>query len=175
MKKTMDTVTPDQMMNTVIQDMLPWIEENLFDESLKVRIVTERSGYGHWHFQRVFHEKMGITAATYIRIRRIARAAFSLAFTEKAIIDIVVENGYSSQQNFNRTFKSFFTISPSVFRKTCCGRESVFKALTKDIYLKYSWIFFDNMFPVEIKNRCPGRAGFSHKERINPEVSFCDL
>ncbi|ORM68890.1 helix-turn-helix domain-containing protein [Pantoea rwandensis] len=153
MGKEMATVNPDQkietarskIMGAVIQDILPWIEANLSDESIRVRNVTERSGYGHWHFQRVFRKQTGINLATYIRIRRIVRAAFSVAFTEKEIIDIAIENGFSSQQNFSRTFKGYFKVAPTIFRKTCSGREGMFSALTKDIRNEYAWIFFERV------------------------------
>jgi AraC-like DNA-binding protein len=151
MGKAMETVNPDQKMETarskimgaVIQDILPWIEANLSNESIRVRNVTERSGYGHWHFQRVFRKQTGINLATYIRIRRIVRAAFSVAFTEKEIIDIAIENGFSSQQNFSRTFKYYFKVSPTTFRKTCSGREGMFRTLTKDMQHKFDWMFFE--------------------------------
>jgi len=151
MGKVMKAVNPDQKMETargkimgaVIQDILPWIESNLSDESIRVRSVTERSGYGHWHFQRVFRKQTGINLATYIRIRRIVRAAFSVAFTEKEIIDIAIENGFSSQQNFSRTFKGYFKIAPTIFRKTCSGREGIFRTLTKEIQDEYDWIFYE--------------------------------
>jgi AraC-like DNA-binding protein len=150
MGKVMTTVNPDQKMETarskimgaVIQDILPWIEANLSDESIRIRNVTERSGYGHWHFQRVFRKQTGINLATYIRIRRIVRAAFSVAFSEKEIIDIAIENGFSSQQNFSRTFKYYFKVSPTTFRKNCSGREGIFRTLTKDIQHEFDWVFF---------------------------------
>mgnify|MGYP004706282939 FL=1 len=152
----MATVNPDQKMETarskilgaVIRDILPWIEANLSDESIRVRNVTERSGYGHWHFQRVFRRQTGINLATYIRIRRIVRAAFSVAFTDKEIIDIAIENGFSSQQNFSRTFKFYFKVSPTHFRKACSGREGIFTTLTKDIQQNYDWMFFERANPL---------------------------
>ncbi|XXN66720.1 helix-turn-helix domain-containing protein (plasmid) [Enterobacter ludwigii] len=147
----METVNPNQKMETarskimgaVIQDILPWIEANLSDESIRVRSVTERSGYGHWHFQRVFRKQTGVNLATYIRIRRIVRAAYSVAFTEKEIIDIAIENGFSSQQNFSRSFNCHFRVAPTTFRKKCKGREVIFKMMTSDIQYAYDWIFFD--------------------------------
>lgn len=149
----METVNTDQkietarskIMGAVIQDIIPWIEANLSDESIRVRNVTERSGYGHWHFQRVFRKQTGINLATYIRIRRIVRSAFSVAFSDKEIIDIAIENGFSSQQNFSRTFKFYFKIAPTIFRKTCLGREVIFKALTGEIHRDYGWFFFERI------------------------------
>jgi len=131
-----------QIMDAVIKDMLPWIEENLTDESIRIRSVTARSGYGHWHFQRVFRQHTGISLATYIRVRRVVRAAFSVAFSDKCIFDIAIENGFSSQQNFSRTFKEYLTLSPVFFRQACSGEEAAFEKLTLALHRDYALLFF---------------------------------
>lgn len=146
-----ETVNPVQkmasarskVMGAVIEDIIPWIEANLADESIRVRSVTQRSGYGHWHFQRVFRKQTGINLATYIRIRRIVRAAYSVAFTDKDIIDIAMENGFSSQQNFSRTFKNYFNVAPTIFRRTCSGHDVAFRKLTHNVEINYPWLFFE--------------------------------
>lgn len=138
--RKMDSVR-SKMIDVVIDEILPWIDAHLSDESVRIKTVTERSGYGHWHFQRMFREQTGYNLATYIRLRRISRAAVSLAFTEKGIIEIAIENGFSSQQSFNRTFKKHFDISPNFFRKTCSGHEAMFNKLTRDRYRDYEFFF----------------------------------
>jgi len=134
--------TRRDIMDAVINDILPWIEENLFDESLRIKSVTARSGYGHWHFQRLFRQHTGINLATYIRVRRIIRAAFSVALSDKGIFDIAIENGFSSQQNFSRTFKEYLNLSPIFFRQACSGQEAAFRQLTLDLHRDYAFLFF---------------------------------
>jgi AraC-like DNA-binding protein len=126
----------------VIRDILPWIEEILSDERVRVKTITDKSGYGHWHFQRVFRAQTGYNLAEYIRVRRIARAAYSVAFTDKEIIDIALENGFTSQQNFSRTFKKYLLLPPTLFRKACSGRDIVFRTFTRDLHKNYAGVFF---------------------------------
>ncbi len=130
------------MQHAVIRDILPWIEDILPDETLRVRTVTEKSGYGHWHFQRVFRLETGYNLAEYIRLRRVARAAVLVAFTDKDILDIAIENGFTSQQNFSRIFKKYLQIAPTLFRKKCCGREGVYKEFTRELQANYAGVFF---------------------------------
>jgi len=40
--------------------------------------------------------------------------------------DVACENGFTSQQNFSRTFKKYFNQTPSRFRKVCSGQEDIF-------------------------------------------------
>ncbi|KQN55403.1 helix-turn-helix domain-containing protein (plasmid) [Erwinia sp. E602] len=124
----------NKITDAVIEGILPWIDKNLSDESIRVRTVTERSGYGHWHFQRLFRQGTGINLAAYIRLRRIARAAHLIAFTNKGMLEIAVENGFSCQQNFTRTFKSYFAITPTQFRRKYANRAEAFRILTEELY-----------------------------------------
>lgn len=104
-------------ITSVVQDIIPWIEENLDDERIRVSTVTRKSGYGHSHFQRVFRKQTGYNLAEYIRTRRLIRAAHSLLFTNKDIMQIAFDNGFTSQQTFSRTFRKYLNVPPAAFRK----------------------------------------------------------
>lgn len=150
----MASLHSDQKMETarskikgaVIRDILPWIEENLFDEAIPVKTVTKKSGYGHWHFQRIFREQTGYNLAQYIRLRRVVRAAFSVAFTNKGILDIAIENGFSSQQNFSRIFKKYLNVPPALFRRQCSGEEVYFENFTRELNQNYEGKGFEPSF-----------------------------
>lgn len=135
----------NKIISNVIKDILPWIEENLYDECFRVKAVSHRSGYSRWHFQRVFREQTGYNLATYIRVRRIARAAHSIAFTDKDLKDVACENGFTSQQNFSRTFKKYFDKTPSRFRKECSGQEDNFYRISGKICKEYEGVFFKTL------------------------------
>ncbi|MCW1873010.1 MULTISPECIES: helix-turn-helix domain-containing protein [Erwiniaceae] len=104
-------------IKSVVQDILPWIEDNLDNERIRVSTVTRKSGYGHSHFQRVFRKQTGYNLAEYIRTRRLIRAAQSLLFTDKDIMQIAFDNGFTSQQTFSRTFRKYLNVPPATFRK----------------------------------------------------------
>lgn len=103
-------------IDAVVSEIVPWIEQNLFDERVRVTTITRKSGYGHWHFQRVFRDRTGYNLGQYIRLRRVMRAAVAVIATNKSLLDIAVENGFSSQQNFTRTFRKYLLLTPGAFR-----------------------------------------------------------
>lgn len=142
---TSDPITEmekNSIRSSVIKEILPWIEENLFDDTIQVKAVSHRSGYSRWHFQRVFREQTGYNLATYIRVRRVARAAYSVAFTDKELKDVACENGFTSQQNFCRIFKKYFEKTPSRFRKECSGKTDVFNQMSEKVSSQYRGVFF---------------------------------
>lgn len=122
-----------KIISSVVDDIIPWIEENLNDEHIRVSTVTQKSGYGHWHFQRVFRKQTGYNLAEYIRIRRLIRAAHSVLFTEKDILQIAFDNGFTSQQTFSRTFRKYLNAPPAAFRKKHAYSEDTFQWLTQKI------------------------------------------
>nr|WP_244589425.1 AraC family transcriptional regulator [Escherichia coli] len=63
-----------QFHTTVIKDVLLWIEHNL-DQSLLLDDVANKAGYTKWYFQRLFKKVTGVTLASYIRARRLTKAA----------------------------------------------------------------------------------------------------
>ena len=68
-----------QFHTTVIKDVLLWIEHNL-DQSLLLDDVANKAGYTKWYFQRLFKKVTGVTLASYIRARRLTKAAVELKF-----------------------------------------------------------------------------------------------
>ncbi|WP_430623176.1 helix-turn-helix domain-containing protein, partial [Bacillus velezensis] len=60
---------------------------------------------------------MGISQLVYIRKRRLPHAAQVLVSTERAVIDIAMQYGFSSQEAFTRAFKRMFQLPPKKYRK----------------------------------------------------------
>lgn len=124
----------NKIMYSVVNDIIPWIEDHLYDENIRVRNVTQRSGYGHWHFQRIFREHTGYSLGEYIRVRRVIRAAISVIYTKKGIIQIAIDNGFTSQQTFSRTFRKYLHAPPARFRKKYINREKDFCTLMSRVF-----------------------------------------
>ncbi|EAM3309133.1 helix-turn-helix domain-containing protein, partial [Shigella flexneri] len=93
-----------QFHTTVIKDVLLWIEHNL-DQSLLLDDVANKAGYTKWYFQRLFKKVTGVTLASYIRARRLTKAAVELRLTKKTILEIALKYQFDSQQSFTRRFK----------------------------------------------------------------------
>lgn len=99
-----------------IQGLVDKIETNLADE-VNVLGLADSFHMSPWHFQRTFKSLIGDTLGSYIRGRRLSRAAQLLLETDMGIIDIAFHVGFHSHEAFSRSFKACFNHSPKSFRQ----------------------------------------------------------
>ncbi|MDU6411402.1 MAG: helix-turn-helix domain-containing protein [Yersiniaceae bacterium] len=99
----------------LIDELIHWIEEHL-DTAPRIETVSQKSGYSKWHLQRKFTALTGMNIATYMRNRRLSKAAIALKTSDDSIIDIATHYSFDSQQTFTRTFKKRFGITPHQYR-----------------------------------------------------------
>ena len=100
-----------------IRKVLNFIEENL-DNELSLENLAEIGNYSPFHFHRIFRGIIGETLQEYINRKRLEKSAMLLSHQkQKSIEDIFSEVGFKSNSTFSKTFKKYFGVSPSVFRK----------------------------------------------------------
>lgn len=98
--------------------VLHYIEERL-DETLDVDLLCKTFCLSKYHFHRQCSVYFGMPVISLVRLLRLKRAAFQLAYRdEEKIIDIALASGYESHEAFSRSFKRHFNKSPSEFRKS---------------------------------------------------------
>ncbi len=102
---------------TIIFDLLTWLENHLTNP-LSLDNVALKAGYSKWHLQRMFKEVTGHAMGSYIRARRLSKAAVSLRLTNRPILEIALEYHFDSQQTFTRAFKKQFGQSPGRYRRS---------------------------------------------------------
>lgn len=90
--------------------------ENRDDDSLTLGAIAGESGYSEFHMTRKFKELSGLSLRDYLRKRRLAFALIDLRDTDKTILDIAVDYGFSSHEAFCRSFKAAYGIPPSTYR-----------------------------------------------------------
>lgn len=103
----------------LIQIIVDEIDENIAhknDESLTLQSLCVKLGYSAFHTTRKFKELSGISLRNYIRLRKLAFALVDLRDTNKAILDIAVDYGFSSHEAFTRAFKSAYGLTPKEYR-----------------------------------------------------------
>lgn len=94
---------------------IDYIESNLagdisYDEAARIACCST------YYFQRMFSYVAGISLSSYIRRRRMTKAAFELQTSDKRVMDIGAKYGYDSPTSFNRAFQSVHSVAPTAAR-----------------------------------------------------------
>jgi len=105
------------------------------DDGLTLKFIARESGYSEFHMTRKFKELSGISLRDYLRKRKLAFALIDLRDTDKSILDIAVDYGFSSHEAFCRSFKATYGIPPSTYR-----------AKPRPLLLRTKLITFDRYF-----------------------------
>jgi AraC family transcriptional regulator len=100
-----------------IRKVLIYIDENI-NEELSLEKLAEIATYSSFHFHRIFRGIIGETLQEYINRNRMEKSAMLLSHHKnKSLEEVFSEVGFKSNSAFSKTFKKFFGVSPSVFRK----------------------------------------------------------
>ena len=87
------------------------------DEALTLRALSDRLGYSEFYTTRKFREISGMPLRDYLRGRRLAFALKEVRDSERSLLDIALDYGFSSHEAFTRAFKDAFGVTPSAYRK----------------------------------------------------------
>ena len=86
------------------------------DERLTLGRLSQTLGYSEYYVSRKFGEISGMKLRDYMRYRRLAFALRELRDTNKGILDIALDYGFTSHEAFTRAFKAAYGITPSAYR-----------------------------------------------------------
>jgi AraC-like DNA-binding protein len=78
---------------------------------------SRKLGYSEFHTTRKFKEISGMQFRDYLRNRRLAFALREVRDSEKSLLDIAFDYGFSSHEAFTRAFKATYGITPGEYRK----------------------------------------------------------
>lgn len=87
------------------------------DESLTLAQLSHTLGYSPFYVSRKFHEMAGMPLRDYLCGRRLAFALRELRDTQRGILDIALDYGFSSHEAFTRAFRELYGLTPSEYRK----------------------------------------------------------
>lgn len=147
-----------------INDALEYIESHL-DTDLTLELVSKIALSSPYHFHRLFKKRTNETLNSYINRKRIEKCA-GIIFRRKEIpiSEIAFKYGFKNTSSFSRSFKKYYGLSPSEFRKispnkfsNICKLESkngkvntTFETYICDIENTKNWIEMHTT--IEIKN-----------------------
>ncbi len=87
------------------------------DEAVTLRQIAGRLGYSEFYLSRKFREISGMQFRDYLRYRKLAFALKEVRDTERGLLNIALDYGFSSHEAFSRAFREAYGLSPSEYRR----------------------------------------------------------
>jgi len=109
-----------------IKRALQFIDKN-FHRPLSLEEVSRESGMSKYHFARTFKAVTGITFKTYHNKKRIEAAKDLLKDNEMQITNVCYSLGFNDTSYFNRVFRKYEGVTPSLYKKRAATRELLFR------------------------------------------------
>lgn len=103
-------------MQEVIREATAFIHRQ-YGEAIFVTDIAEQVYLSPSYFSKVFRVITGYTVKEYVNRYRLYRAAMELKETDKHIIAIAFESGFSSQQAMTKSFTQQYKTAPARFRR----------------------------------------------------------
>ena len=103
-----------------IQSIVDEIDQSIIlhrDDALTLQMLSKRLGYSEYYVTRKFREVSGMQLRSYLRCRKLAFALIEVRDSDRDLLDIAFDYGYSSHEAFTRAFKNLYGVSPSANRK----------------------------------------------------------
>lgn len=90
---------------------------NNFTENLSLAQIADVAGISKSAFSHYFKKRTGKTFSAFINELRVSHASRLLRETEKNVIEVCFESGFSNLSYFNRVFKKIQSVSPRDYRR----------------------------------------------------------
>lgn len=90
-----------------------------YTEMISLETISNELGISRTYISRLFNSQMQMSLTTFVNWLRISDACNALRYTTESITDIAHNVGFGSIRAFNRTFQTFISKSPSVYRENC--------------------------------------------------------
>ena len=130
----------------IVNDAIQYIESNLH-RKMCLKELASRYYISPMHFYRIFRAVTNQTVKSYILGRRLSKAAIALRNTDHKVVDVALQYGFNSHEQFTRNFLKMFHVTPNRYRKENVSVSLIaemdiverdFKNENKDIIVDYS-------------------------------------
>ncbi|MFS1068650.1 GH39 family glycosyl hydrolase [Enterococcus casseliflavus] len=110
--------TMDRKKSTTkkIEEIKFYIDNN-FQKDIKLADVANNLYLSEQYISRVFSKEVGLSISDYLVQKRLEKVRNELLHTEKSVIEIAYDVGFSNINSFNRIFKKYQGLTPTDYRK----------------------------------------------------------
>ncbi len=113
-----------QATPTRLEDILAYVQANLYDSSLSLTMVADAFGVSNSLISRLFSEQRGENFLNLVNRLRIEYAcAFLARDLQTDILAVAHAAGYDNDVTFRRLFKKYTGLTPSQYREKAHGRD----------------------------------------------------
>ncbi len=121
--KEPEEMSIDKIVIKITKDL-----QNLISNTGDTRLdsLAKKYNISYSHLSRKFKEIIGENYRDYLLKLRLNYAVNLLINTDDLITNVAIDAGFKSIKNFNRSFKDYFNIPPSDFRKKYDSESKVF-------------------------------------------------
>lgn len=106
----------DRNTNKDIQLAKKYINEH-YKENLSLKILADVMCMNSYYFSSFFKKNSGMNFKDFLNEIRLERAVSLLISTDKRIIDIAAEVGFSDERSFSKAFRKKYAESPMTYKR----------------------------------------------------------
>ncbi len=107
-----------------IRPALEYIDLN-YQSEITLQALADTVHINREYFCRAFKKATNITPTEYINHVRIWKSEGLLTTTDKSILEVATEVGFSSVSYYNRVFRKFKTTTPSAYREILYAKNII--------------------------------------------------
>ncbi len=104
-----------QSVPSKILDTMSYVQLHL-DENLTVAQLSKRVNQNQDYFSKQFLIHTGQRPLNYIHEKKIERAQYLIATTDKTFLEIAMDTGFSNLPHFSKVFKQIVSLTPGEYR-----------------------------------------------------------
>ena len=82
-----------------------YIEAHIKDEKFDYSQLEKRIGFSQAHIRDIFCKNTGYSLARYVRMRKVKCSALELLHSNKAILEIAYDYGFTNPETYTRAFR----------------------------------------------------------------------